>query len=74
MEVKEIEKRVLEAFSNCQVAVFDMTGIGESFEIRLSTPDLSDEPRVSRHQKVMSLFDNELKAGEIHALTIKYLS
>lgn len=74
MEVKEIENRVLEAFSSCQVAVFDMTGIGESFEIRLSTPDLADEPRVSRHQKVMSLFDSELKAGEIHAITIKYLS
>lgn len=73
MDIKEIEERVTGSFRECQVAVYDLTGIGESFEIRLSTPDLIDKSRVERHQEVMSLFDGELKEGKIHALTIKYL-
>ena len=73
MDVSEIEKRVIGSFSECQVAVYDLTGIGESFEIRLSTPDLLDKSRIERHQEVMGLFSSELKEGKIHALTIKYL-
>ena len=73
MDIKEIEKRVIGSFKKCQVAVYDLTGIGESFEIRLSTPDLLEKSRIERHQEVMSLFGNELKEGRIHALTIKYL-
>ncbi len=73
MDIKEIEKRVLSSFKDSTVAVFDMTGIGQSFEIRLSAPDLKDKSRVERHQSVMGLFNEELKAGSIHALSIKYL-
>lgn len=73
MDVKEIEERVTGSFKDCQVAVYDLTGIGQSFEIRLSTPDLLDKSRVERHQEVMGLFDSELKEGSIHALSIKYL-
>jgi len=68
-----MEKRITEAFSNCETAVVDMTGMGSNFEIRLSTPDLADLSRVERHQKVMGLFTSELDSGDIHALTIKYL-
>lgn len=73
MDVREIEERVTGSFKECQVAVYDLTGIGQSFEIRLSTPDLLEKSRIERHQEVMGLFNNELKDGKIHALTIKYL-
>ena len=73
MDIREIEDRVTGSFSECQVAVYDLTGIGQSFEIRLSTPDLIEKSRIERHQEVMGLFDSELKDGKIHALTIKYL-
>jgi len=73
MDVKEIETRLTDSFKECQVAVYDLTGIGQSFEIRLSTPDLIDKTRVERHQEVMGLFSDELKEGSIHALSIKYL-
>jgi len=70
---EHMEKRITEAFSSCETAVIDMTGVGSNFEIRLSTPDLMDLSRVERHQKVMGLFTTELDSGEIHALTIKYV-
>jgi stress-induced morphogen len=73
MDIKEIETRVLSTFENSSVAVFDMTGIGQSFEIRLQAPELEEKTRVERHQCVMALFDKELKTGDIHALSIKYL-
>ncbi len=73
MDSNVIEKRVLEAFSDCQAAVIDMTGSGSNFEIRLSTPDLLEMTRVERHQAVMGLFKEELNSGVVHALTIKYL-
>lgn len=73
MDVQEIEKRVTSSFKDCQVAVYDLTGIGQSFEIRLSTPDLINKTRVERHQEVMTLFTAELQEGSIHALSIKYL-
>jgi len=70
---EELEKRVLETFSDCEAAAIDMTGGGNHFELRLSTPDLKPLSRVERHQKVMSLFNDELKSGELHALSIKYI-
>lgn len=73
MTSEHMEKRIKDAFSNCETAVIDMTGVGSNFEIRLSTPDLADLSRVERHQKVMGLFKTELDSGEVHALTIKYL-
>lgn len=73
MTTENMEKRITEAFSNCETAVIDMTGVGSNFEIRLSTPDLLDLSRVERHQKIMGLFTTELDSGEIHALTIKYV-
>lgn len=73
MTVEILEKRILEAFSDCQVAAQDQTGMGNHFEVRLTTPDLKDLTRVERHQKVMALFSEELDSGELHALSIKYL-
>ncbi len=74
MESEALEKRVLEAYTECEAAVIDVTGTGSNFEIRLSTPDLKEMTRVERHQAVMGLFKEELHSGEIHALTIKYIN
>ncbi len=73
MDSLELENRLLNAFSECQAAVIDMTGTGSNFELRLSTPDLAEMSRVERHQTIMALFKEELSSGEIHALTIKYI-
>lgn len=68
-----LEKRLIAAFSDCQVAVIDVTGMGNHFELRVSTPDLKDLSRVERHQAIMALFEEELSSGDIHALSIKYI-
>ncbi len=70
---EDLEQRVLKTFSDCEVAAIDMTGGGNHFELRLSTPDLKPLSRVERHQKVMAVFSDELKSGELHALSIKYI-
>lgn len=68
-----MEERLIKAFTACETAVIDMTGGGSNFEVRISSPDLKDLSRVERHQKIMGVFADELKSGEIHALTIKYI-
>lgn len=73
MDSLKLEKRLLDAFSDCQAAVIDRTGSGSNFELRLSTPDLMELSRVKCHQTIMELFKEELSSGEIHALTIKYI-
>lgn len=74
MTTEVIEQRILKAFTSAEVFVIDANGVGDHFEVRLSAPDLENLSRIERHQKVMELFKEELASGEIHALSIKYIS
>ncbi len=73
MKTLELEDRLTRGFSECKAAAIDVTGAGNNFELRLSTPDLLKMSRLEQHQAVMALFKKELTSGEIHALTIKYV-
>ena len=74
MEMKEIEKRILEAYPGTSVVGLDPRGSGDYIDVRISQNDeLKTLNRVKKHQAIMNLFDEELKSGEIHALTIKFI-
>ncbi len=69
----EMEEQLRQAYPSAQVAVIDLTGTENHYEVRISTPQLNTMNRIAQHQAIMSVFDKELKSGEIHALTIKVL-
>ena len=68
-----MEVRLSKTFPGCQVAVVDLTGTQDHFEVRIHHPELLKLPRIRRHQSVMQIFDSEVKSGEVHALSIRIL-
>lgn len=71
---KDVENRLKTAFPGADVMVADMTGGGSNFEVRIIAPQFADLNRVKQHQAVMQVFDDELKSGELHALSIKSMA
>ncbi len=71
MTEEEVNQRLQEKYPNAQIQVHDMTGAGSNFQVYIKSESFKDLSRVKRHQEVMSVFDAELKSGEVHALTIK---
>lgn len=71
MTADQIKTRILEAFQGAQVQVTDLTGTQDHYEVMILAQDFKGLTRITRHRKVMSIFDPELKTGELHAFTIK---
>lgn len=74
MRTEELEKRILQAYPDAQLAVFDSNGRGDHFEIRISSEEINKLSRIQRHQSILKLFDAEFKSGELHALSVKPLN
>ena len=73
MTSEQMEERLKAAFTDSDVAVMDLTGTQDHWEVRIASGDFDGISRMERHKKVMAVFDDELKSGEVHALTIKTL-
>jgi stress-induced morphogen len=71
MNAEEIENRLKKGFPDCDVAVIDTNGGGNHFDVRIATSAFKGLSRISQHKAVFSLFDDELKTGELHALALK---
>ncbi len=73
MTTEEMECRLKKNYPNSTVAVIDLTGTGDNFEVRISEPSFSDLSRIQQHKNIMTVFSEELTSGKIHALAIKTL-
>ncbi len=71
MKAEELEHRILQAYPDAQLAIFDSNGNGDHFEIRISSEAINKLSRIQRHQTILKLFDPEFKSGELHALSVK---
>lgn len=71
MQTTEMEQRLKEAFPDAEIDIVDMTGAGSNMAVRISTSAFQGLNRVKQHQAVMAVFQEELKSGELHALTIQ---
>lgn len=71
MTAEEMEKKLMDAYPNSTVAVIDSRGDQYHFEVRIKNPEFEPLSRIERHKAVMNVFDEQLKSGEIHALSIK---
>jgi stress-induced morphogen len=71
MSPNQIEERLKSAFPQDEVAVRDLTGTEDHYEVFVRSNQFKGLSRIEQHQKVMAAFSEELKTGEVHALTIK---
>lgn len=73
MNTQQMEHKLKEAYPQAQVAVIDLTGTSDHFEVRMSEPSFDKLTRIQQHKKVMEVFSEELASGEVHALAIKII-
>lgn len=71
MQINEIEKRLRAHFPEGKFEINDLSGTGSKIEIQITSHLFTGLSRIQQHQKVMAIFDSELKSGELHALTLK---
>lgn len=71
MTAQQMEDRLKTAFPDCDVAVIDSTGTQDHFDVRIAASQFRGLSRVRQHQAVMSVFSEELKTGEVHALALQ---
>ena len=71
MDLKNMEERLKARFPDADVKLADMTGGGDHIMLEISTSEFEGMPRIRQHQAVMTVFDEELKSGKLHALSIQ---
>lgn len=71
MSPEQMRERLHQFFPGSQVEVTDLTGGGDHYEVFVQSQVFSGLTRIEQHQKVMAAFQQELKTGEVHALSIR---
>lgn len=71
MSPQQIKTRLEESFPNSEVAVTDLTGTEDHYEVYVKSVAFQGLSRIDQHKKVMAAFQAELKTGEVHALSIR---
>ena len=71
MKPQEIKARLQSTYPDGTVDVTDLTGTEDHYSVFVSSKKFVGLSRIQCHKQVMSVFDAELKTGEVHALTIK---
>ena len=72
MNPNDIKLRIEQNLQITGVECIDTTGGGNHFQLKVPAANFKELSRVARHQKIMSVFDAELKTGELHALSIQF--
>lgn len=71
MQLEEVKARLSKKFIDGEIEVYDLTGTENHYEVHITSSIFSGKSRIEQHQEVMSPFAEELKTGEVHALSIK---
>lgn len=71
MKIQDMEIRLKTHFPDGEVAVQDLTGTSDHWEVYVCSSKFSGLSRIEQHQAVMQAFAPELKTGEVHALSIR---
>lgn len=67
----EVENRLKGVFPGATVTVNDLTGTNDHYEVAIVSDLFNGKSRIDRQRMVMDAFAEELKTGEVHALTIQ---
>ena len=71
MDLKNMEERLKKRFPDADIRLGDMTGGGDHIQLEITSSAFDGMPRIRQHQAVMAVFDEELKSGKLHALSIQ---
>ncbi len=71
MTPEELKLRLEKLAPGTVVEVMDYTGTSDHFDAKIVSNTFSGKTRIDRHRMVMDLVQDEMKCGEIHALTLK---
>ena len=71
IDPEELKRRVVQAFTDADVDVQDMTGTRDHFEMRVVSSRFAGQSMVDQHQMVYAPLQDWLKTGELHALSLR---
>lgn len=71
MTHEQMKQRLETFYPHSKVEVFDTTGTSDHWEVYVESETFKNLSRIEQHQHVMKCFSEELKTGEVHALSIK---
>lgn len=71
MNPMQMKARLTQAYPNSVIEVVDLTGTEDHYEVYVESANFKGLTRIDQHKNVMSVFDAELKTGEVHALSIR---
>ena len=71
MKPNEMQARLKSAYPDGTIEVIDLTGTEDHYQVSIKSNAFQGLSRIQAHQAVMRVFAQELKSGEVHALTIK---
>ena len=75
MTIDQMRERLQAAYPDAtqqgEIEVQDLTGTADHWQVSITSRKFHGLSRIEQHQDVMQVFDDELKTGEVHALTIK---
>lgn len=70
MTPQQMKERLEKAYPGDPVEVVDLTGTHDHYQVMITSNAFKGLTRIQQHKHVMSVFAEELKTGEVHALTI----
>lgn len=68
---EQMVDRLLQAYPDGSVLVNDLTGTSDHWDVYVESSSFQGLSRIEQHQSVMAVFKEELKTGDVHALSIK---
>lgn len=71
MTPEQMKERLEKAYPGDEIEVHDLTGTHDHYAVTIISKVFSGLSRIDRQRHVMAVFDEELKTGEVHALTIR---
>ncbi len=71
MTIQDMQIRLKQHFPDAEIEVIDLTGGRDHWEVFVSSSIFTGRSRMEQHQLVMRAFADELRTGEVHALSIK---
>lgn len=70
---EELENRLSETFPGAEIAVRDLTGGQDHYEVEVVSPAFDGKSRIERHRMVYAPFKDVL-TGPLHALSVKAMT
>ncbi len=67
---QEIEQIIMRGLPDAKVSIFDMTGTGDHFDIRVASKMFAGKSLIAQHKMVFALLEKEMDQ-RIHAVQIK---